>query len=206
MLLRRLLALCLLLPITPVGCAQAVDARVEATPTPTSTPTPDPWALLTGARADGTVVLFRHASAPGGGDPPGLVLGDCSTQRNLSDEGRAQARRLGALFREHGVRVGAVWHSQWCRTRDTADLAFPGQGQPEPVFNSFFDREDRQASATAAARRSLAGWRGPGVLVVVTHQVNITALTGVWPQSGEGVVLQRGSDGQLAAAGRLPPP
>lgn len=147
------------------------------------------------------VVLFRHALAPGGGDPPGFRLDDCASQRNLSAEGRAQAERIGAWFRARAVPVGQVWHSRWCRTRDTAQLAFGALARPEPVFDSFFAATDREASQTTAARVRLQGWQGPGLLVVVTHQVNITALTGVWPASGEGMVL--GPD--LQVLGRIQP-
>lgn len=158
------------------------------------------WAAL---GADG-IVLFRHALAPGTGDPPHFRLGDCATQRNLSAEGRAQARRLGERLRARGIRIGAVRTSQWCRTRETAELAFPGQVAEAPAFNSFFGDAANSAPQSAAARAELAAWRGPGVLVVVTHQVNITALTGVYPASGEGVVLRADGEG-VAVVGRLPP-
>ena len=152
----------------------------------------------------GSVVLFRHALAPGGGDPDGFKLEDCRTQRNLSAEGRAQAHRLGAAFAQRGIAVGAVWSSQWCRTRDTADLAFPGKRVDQPVFNSFFNTPELSASATRQAQQLLSAWRGPGVLVVVTHQVNITALTGVVPSSGEGVVVKPSTAG-LQTVGRITP-
>ena len=165
-----------------------------------SAPDEAAWAAL----QDGAIVLFRHAHAPGGGDPPGLKIGDCSSQRNLDDTGRAQARRIGERFRERRVPVGAVWTSQWCRTRDTAALAFPGQARDEPAFNSFFGDAVRRETQTAAAKALLSRWRGPGVLVVTTHQVNITALTGVYPASGEGVVLRPKGDA-VEVVGRLPP-
>ena len=152
------------------------------------------------------IVLFRHADAPGTGDPAAFRLGECSTQRNLSERGRAQSRALGERFRSRGITVGAVLSSQWCRTRETAELAFPGRVQDEPAFNSFFREEDAQARRqTEAARARLAAWRGPGVLVVVTHQVNITALTQVFPASGEGIVVRSAADGALEVLGRLPP-
>lgn len=152
----------------------------------------------------GTVVLFRHALAPGGGDPPNHTIDDCSTQRNLGDEGRMQARRIGAAFRSRRIVVGAVWTSQWCRTRDTADLAFPGRRMDQPAFNSFFNDTAVAGVQSGLARQLLASWRGPGVLVVVTHQVNITELTGVVPGSGEGVVIQL-SDQGLRVLGRVAP-
>lgn len=160
----------------------------------------DGWAAL---GADG-IVLFRHADAPGTGDPPNFRLGDCSTQRNLSDKGRAQARAIGEGFRTRGIAVGAVLASQWCRTRETAELAFPDRVEDASVFNSFFQEGDAQArQQTAAALARLATWRGPGVLVVVTHQVNITALTQVFPASGEGIVVRSRPGSGLEVLGRL---
>ncbi|MBC7995774.1 MAG: histidine phosphatase family protein [Rhizobacter sp.] len=158
------------------------------------------WSAL----KDGSVVLFRHANAPGGGDPPGFKLGDCSTQRNLDDSGRAQARRIGEQFRQRGIKVGAVLSSQWCRARETAELAFPGMARDDANFNSFFDDRSSEPAQTAQALATLRRWRGPGVLVVTTHQVNISALTGVTPVSGEGVVVAPTRDG-VEVLGRLPP-
>lgn len=155
-------------------------------------------------RGGGAVALFRHATAPGGGDPPGMRLGDCSTQRNLDEAGRAQARRIGEAFRAEGVLVGAVLTSRWCRAAETADLAFPGRARAEPAFDSFFADREEGPARTARARRVLLGWGGPGALVVATHQVNITGLTGIVPSSGEGVVL-RPSGGDLVVVGRVKP-
>jgi phosphohistidine phosphatase SixA len=156
------------------------------------------------ALREGAIAVFRHANAPGGGDPPGMRLNDCTTQRNLDEAGRAQARRIGEAFRSRGVTVGKVATSAWCRTVETAAIAFPGQGQVEPAFNSFFDDRERGPAQTAAALAVLSAWRGPGAMVVTTHQVNITALTGVFPASGEGVVV-RMEGGSLSVVGRLRP-
>ena len=141
--------------------------------------------------APGTVVLFRHALAPGVGDPEGFDLNDCATQRNLGEAGRAQSRRIGDFFRRQPLPVTAVWSSQWCRVRETADLAFPGNRVDQAAFNSFFGEPDAAPAQMREAKALLDGWRGEGLLVVFTHQVNITALTGVFPASGEGVVLKR---------------
>jgi phosphohistidine phosphatase SixA len=156
------------------------------------------WAAL----RTGAVALIRHANAPGTGDPPGLRLGDCATQRNLDDRGRSQAARIGARFAEQGVAIGAALTSEWCRAVDTAALAFPGRNRTEPAFNSFFDERSREPVQSAAARRIITDWRGPGALAVVTHQVNITALTGVVPSSGEAIVIR--VDGErLSVIGRI---
>ncbi len=158
------------------------------------------WAAL--ARP-GAVVLIRHARAPGTGDPAGFRLGECATQRNLSAEGRAQARRLGEALRTRGVRIERVLTSQWCRALDTAKLAF-GSAEPFPPLNSFFADRAGEAEQVAAARGAIAGWRGEGALVMVTHQVNITALTGVFPREGELVIVRAGPEGVRVEA-RLQP-
>lgn len=158
------------------------------------------WSAL----QDGTVVLFRHANAPGIGDPPNFTLGICDTQRNLDAAGREQARRIGQQFRRQSIAVRQVLHSQWCRTRDTAQLAFPGIASDAPAFNSFFEDPARNQAQTASALQTLQRWQGPGVLVVITHQVNITALTGIVPASGQGVIVKP-APGGLTIVGRLQP-
>ena len=158
------------------------------------------WAALRG----GAIVLFRHANAPGVGDPPGMRLGDCSTQRNLDDSGRAQARRIGERLRREQVAVAAVWSSQWCRVRDTAELAALEPVREVAAFNSFFGERNAEPAQTAAARALLLGWHERGSLVVFTHQVNISALSAEGAMSGEGVVLRR-QDGALKVIGRIWP-
>ena len=134
------------------------------------------------------------------------MLDDCALQRNLDDQGRAEARRLGEQFRSSNTRVGAVLSSQWCRTRETARLAFGSQARDEPAFNSFFRLgQEAMDAQTARARTVLANWRGPGALVVVTHQVNITALASVGTASAQGVVVRRAADGSLKAVATIEP-
>jgi len=79
-------------------------------------------------REPGSFVVLRHSYAPGGFDPPAARLDDCSTQRNLDERGRAQARRISEAFRQRGIAVGAVLSSLRCRCLDTGRLAF-GQVQ-----------------------------------------------------------------------------
>ena len=158
------------------------------------------WEVL----RQGGIVLFRHANAPGVGDPVGMRLGDCSSQRNLDASGRSQAIRIGEALRANGVAVGAVLTSEWCRTTETAELAFPDRVKAEPIFNSFFADRSTAGEQTEAARRYLLRWSGPAALVVSTHQVNITALTRIVPASGEGVVM-KASGQELVVVGRIRP-
>lgn len=160
------------------------------------------WQAL---RAGGTVAVMRHARAPGTGDPPGFRLADCATQRNLSGEGREEARRIGEAFRSRSVPVERVLSSQWCRALDTARLAFGASAQPYPPLNSFFAGQGEREAQTREVRALVNGWRGPGVLVLVTHQVNITALTGIFPAEGEIVVLAPAADAGFRVAGRIAP-
>ncbi len=157
------------------------------------------WDLL---RRGGQVVLLRHALAPGTGDPPGFTPGECATQRNLSEAGREQARRIGRQFRDHRVPVGPVLTSAWCRCVETATLAF-GRAERWPAIDSFIRDFSAEPARTAALRQRVAEWAGPDTLVLVTHQVNITALTGIHPQSGEAAVLTPGGPDGFTLAGRL---
>jgi phosphohistidine phosphatase SixA len=146
--------------------------------------------LLSRLRGGGLVILLRHATAPGTGDPPSFRLDDCATQRNLSEAGRAQARAIGAAIRREGVPIGRVLSSRWCRCLDTARLLDIGPVVPFPPLDSFFGEPQRQDEQTQVVRAGIRSWRGPGNQMLVTHQVNITALSGIYPASGEAVVLE----------------
>ncbi|MDQ7742848.1 histidine phosphatase family protein [Hydrogenophaga pseudoflava] len=140
------------------------------------------WPLL---RQGGFVVLMRHAQTePGVGDPPGFTLGRCETQRNLSAAGRAQAGRVGEAFRRESISIAAVRSSAWCRCTDTARLAF-GRYTVWPAINSFFQGQGEQDAQTREVLATVGDLGAPINWVLVTHQVNITALTGEHPAMGE---------------------
>lgn len=143
------------------------------------------WAAL---EAPGAFAIMRHAYAPGASDPSNFRLEDCATQRNLNDEGRAQARRIGAAFRERGIAFDAVYSSQWCRCRETAELMGLGPVQEAPAFNSFFQDFSLQDARTEEARAFIEATSGRRM--IVTHQVNISALTGRSTRSGEVLVIR----------------
>ena len=143
-------------------------------------------------RAGGCAVLLRHAqTVPGIGDPPGFRVDFCSTQRNLSEEGRADARRMGEWFKARQLQPRAVRSSAWCRCRDTADLAF-GRHIIWTALNSTFGDRVLQPDQTALVKAALARVPSGQFDVWVTHQVNISALTGEGPAMGEAFIL----DGQ----------
>ncbi len=155
----------------------------------------------------GTVVALRHALAPGVGDPSGFVLEDCATQRTLDARGRDQAGAIGAALRASGLGDAAVYSSRWCRCLETARLLALGPVTPLAALDSFFGEPGEREARTLALRDFLAeaGTDGPP-LVLVTHQVNISALIGRGTRSGEGVVLDRGPGGTLTERASLPAP
>lgn len=140
------------------------------------------------------VILMRHSLAPGIGDPPGFERGRCETQRNLSAAGRTQAEAAGRAFRERDIPIAAVYSSSWCRALDTAELMALGPIEPTPWLDSFFRGRGDQASITQTAQEQIATWQGPGNLLLVTHQVNITALVGSGVGSGEMIVVRPAGD------------
>ena len=163
--------------------------------------------LWTRLRGGGHILLVRHAATdPGVGDPPGFRLGQCGTQRNLSERGRREAQALGAALRDGGVAVGAVWSSRWCRCLDTARLAF-GRVEPAPVLDSMFEEDG--AARRARVARTLARLAAhpldgkAGNLALVTHDVNIRALADESVAPG-GIVVARMRGGALAVLGQLP--
>lgn len=156
-------------------------------------------------RAGGCVVAFRHATAPGTFDPPGMRLGDCSTQRNLSDDGRAQARRIGAWFSARQLAPARVRSSPWCRCIDTAQAAF-GRAEPWPALGSpRAGSETTNAQSLATLRQSLADVATrPGRFEAwITHMFVLSDLVGSGTASGEGLVLQGSPEGRVAVLGRI---
>jgi phosphohistidine phosphatase SixA len=159
------------------------------------------WAALAGG---GHVALIRHGNAPPGhgGDPPGMRIDDCSTQRNLDDAGREQGRALGEVFRKHGVRVGRIVASPMCRCQETGKLMAVGS-----VETSWALLPDMGSSRTRLQelQEMIASWRGPGTLVLVTHGLTVRPLTGFIPEQAEVVVLEP-LPGGGSLVGRIAPP
>src|SRR5262245_667094 len=160
------------------------------------------WELM---RGGGQVVFMRHAvTAPGVGDPAGFRLDDCSTQRNLTDAGRDDARRVGAAFRSRGIPVGRVLSSPWCRCLETSRLAF-GSAETWTELSNLFDNRAREAEQMRALR-AISGRRpSGGNLVLVTHGSVVQPLTGIQPAPAELVILTPDDAGRFKIAGRLTP-
>jgi broad specificity phosphatase PhoE len=152
-------------------------------------------------RQPGYFALVRHARAPGTGDPKNFQLDRCETQRNLSAEGRRQAKKLGERLRAAAGQKLPVFTSQWCRARETAKLLGLNEPADLPVLNSFFGKPGEEDSQTEALKKWINEAQGPALLV--THQVNITALTGVFPQEGEVILLEKEKTGAHSVVARI---
>lgn len=198
----------------PENSAQpTAESTVPATPEPT--PNPEAAAEIT---AEGDIwsrlrqadthyyVLMRHAIAPGSGDPASFQLDDCSTQRNLSEQGREQARRTGAAFREQNVPVQQVLSSEWCRCLDTAELMDLGPVERFPALNSFFQDRSQGPERIQQLREFMVNHRDDaGVTVLVTHFVTISGIAGGGVSSGELVVMQVNDDGEPEVVEQIEP-
>ncbi|MGF1648961.1 MAG: histidine phosphatase family protein [Hyphomicrobiaceae bacterium] len=184
---RVLWVLCLFVPSVALSDAFETEDRL--------------WRLIETGEAFG---MIRHAIAPGFGDPADFELGSCATQRNLDATGRLQAKLIGDRFRAAGIARASVYTSQWCRCRETAELMDLGAPIELPALNSFFEARARAAAQTAALRdwlRTEAPTATP--LVLVTHQVNISALTGRSTTSGEMVVVRAPAAGDVEVLGSI---
>ena len=152
----------------------------------------------------GQVLMIRHAYAPGTGDPPDFRIGDCATQRNLNEEGRSQARRIGQWLKARGITRARIYSSQWCRCLETARLLDLGPVTELPALNSFFERPQDREPNLRALGAFLADQPATGELIVlVTHFVTIAGITGEGVGSGESVVLKLDGQGGYAVLGRL---
>ena len=147
------------------------------------------------------LALMRHTLAPGFGDPDNFELHNCDTQRNLSTEGIIQAQKIGKLLKSIGIVTASVYSSQWCRCVDTANNLGLGPILLLPPLNSFFQTLSKKERQTNTIRNWINSQNLDKQTILVTHQVNITALTGVYPTSGEIVVVKRTRASGLKLAG-----
>lgn len=155
-------------------------------------------------REGGLVLALRHALAPGTFDPPEFKLGVCSTQRNLNDAGRDQARQIGAWFQAQRLKPARVRSSPWCRCVNTAQLAFgtheawPALGSPRGATES---TNAASLEALRVAIRGASTQRGR-FEVWVTHMFVLQDLVGQGTSVGEGLLLRAGADGAPQVLGR----
>ena len=160
--------------------------------------------LIARMKVGGHILMIRHALAPGSGDPANFQIGECSTQRNLDDRGREQARAIGKWLRSKGVTTSRIYSSQWCRCLETAELIDMGPVTELPALNSFYELTQNRDPNLKALRKFIAEQRSDGNLVIlVTHFVTISAITGEGVSSGEGVLIELHEDAPYRLVGRL---
>lgn len=147
----------------------------------------------------GHALLLRHALAPGVGDPEGFQLEHCDTQRNLSEQGRRQARQIGDKLRAAGIESATVYSSRWCRCLETAELLDFGKPQSLPAIDSFFRSRDADAKkvATEAFQQHLIAGEDKVARIYITHQVNLSALLGGFAASGDGYLVKISERGNI---------
>ena len=164
------------------------------------------WDKLNASSAKGYVLLLRHSLAPGVGDPENFKLGDCSTQRNLSQEGRDDASEIGAWIKRQKVKIYRVESSRWCRARQTAKLLDIGKVKLNKNLDSLFRESNLESHPkTLKTKQQIISHRSKsGLLVLVGHYVNIAALVGVGVDSGEGVIVKANKNGVIKVLGATP--
>ena len=164
------------------------------------------WDKLNASSAKGYVLLLRHSLAPGVGDPENFKLGDCSTQRNLSQEGRDDASEIGAWIKRQKVEIYRVESSRWCRARQSAELFDIGKVKLNKNLDSLFRESNLESHPkTLKTKQQIISHRNKsGLLVLVGHYVNIAALVGVGVDSGEGVIVKANKNGVIKVLGATP--
>ena len=160
------------------------------------------WALL---KQPGHIALLRHSNAPGGRlEPYGMDLKDCAIQRNLDDEGRAQARRLGAELRKHGLTNVRIVSSQFCRALETGKLLGVGPVGGLAALNQIYAADvDKLTAATAQVKAYMHNIPRNQPAVLVSHVTNIFDILGVNLSSGEVAVVHLDAAGALVLDGRI---
>ena len=145
--------------------------------------------LINQLEKGGKLIFIRHAYAPGSGDPDNFNLNDCSTQRNLSKEGKKQAKYIGEFFKNKKIKVDKVLSSEWCRCKETAVIAFSDY-KTESFLNSFFSDKFRKNKDLQIKnlKSYIDKWDKKKNLILITHYVVILEILDYAPSSGEIVI------------------
>lgn len=165
--------------------------------------------LVEALQDGGYVLVLRHTATGSGGIDSLTTLGDCAAQRSLTDAGREDARSLGAAVRELDIAIGRVVASPFCRTVETAELAF-GMADTDRALLALAsvgeDGSEPQERTLDAARRLAAQVPEPGTnTALVGHVSTIGPLTGSSPGEGGTVVLKPDGEGGFDVVGEIGP-
>ncbi len=156
--------------------------------------------IINSLKEGGKLIFIRHAIAPGNGDPEDFKIDDCSTQRNLNQSGIDQSKIIGLFFNENKLKIDKVLSSEWCRCKDTAEIAFKSFKTFKPL-NSFYDPRfaDNEKKQIKDLKQFIKKWNSDKNVVFVTHYVVILSLLNIGVSSGEIVV----ADKDLNVIGRV---
>ena len=148
--------------------------------------------LINELKQGGKLIFIRHAYAPGGGDPSNFDINDCNTQRNLSDQGREQANKIGSFFKSNNILIDKVYSSEWCRCKETALIAF-NEFETNFFLNSFFSSKFAQNKnlQMKKLKRFIKNWDRKKNIVFVTHYVVISEILNYPSSSGEIVISDK---------------
>ena len=148
--------------------------------------------IIENLKVGGKLIFIRHAYAPGGGDPENFNIYDCSTQRNLSESGRIQSKKIGNFFTENKIKIENVYSSEWCRCKETASLAFENF-KTKSFLNSFYSSKFAQNknSQMRDFQKFLLDWDEKTNLIFVTHYVVISEILDYPSSSGEIVISNK---------------
>ena len=148
--------------------------------------------LITKLQEGGKLIFIRHAYAPGSGDPKNFNLYDCSTQRNLNNSGREQSKKIGILFSKNNIKIKNIFSSEWCRCKETADLAFK-KFETKKFLNSFYSAKfaKNREKQIKEFENFINNWDKKGNLIFVTHYVFITEILNYAPSSGEIIITDK---------------
>jgi len=140
----------------------------------------------------GNLIFIRHAYAPGGGDPENFIISDCSTQRNLNEDGKNQSKRIGQFFIENDILIDKILSSEWCRCKDTAQIAFTNF-ETKNFLNSFFSAQfaSNKNQQIKDLKKYIKNWQSDKNLVLVTHYVLISEILNYTSSSGEIVISDK---------------
>jgi phosphohistidine phosphatase SixA len=143
-------------------------------------------------KKEGYLIFIRHAYAPGGGDPNTFNLDDCSTQRNLSNSGRIQAKKIGSFFKNNFIPIDLVISSEWCRCKETALISFKNF-ITKNFLNSFYSKKfaSNKDQQMKDLKDYIKNWDGKKNLVFITHYVVIAEILNYAPSSGEIVISDK---------------
>ncbi len=163
-----------------VGCSALAAEQSAAADDPL-------WSQL---KKGGYVILMRNSAVDEGlGDPKGYKVNDCATQLNLTDKGRAEAKKIGDEFKKRKIPIKQVLTSAFCRTKETAQLAF-GKADVWEALNSFYDKPERKSEQTRLLHQRLESPPTDGTnLVLVTHGYNIVSAVGLNPDPGDMLII-----------------